>query len=157
MKRLGPIGAAFLLALAAAITGCADGSDDRRVGAVATGIEIEQVGGDHGSLAACLRRLSLAAVPDHERCAHADLVTVFQPGGPPVLLGATSRWSPKRVVEYCDGWFPIGSPEDLAPPLEAIRVEAANAGRSMDELDLTVGTLGIVRRDPFPEPQEIER
>ena len=28
-----------------------------------------------------------------------------QPGGPPVLLGAKSRWVPGRVAEYCDGWF----------------------------------------------------
>jgi len=30
-----------------------------------------------------------------------------QAGGPPVLLGASSRWSWQRIGEYCDGWMPI--------------------------------------------------
>jgi probable F420-dependent oxidoreductase len=30
-----------------------------------------------------------------------------QAGGPPVLLGASSRWSARRIAEYCDGWLPI--------------------------------------------------
>jgi len=28
-------------------------------------------------------------------------------GGPPVLLGASSKWSWNRIAEYCDGWMPI--------------------------------------------------
>jgi probable F420-dependent oxidoreductase len=28
-------------------------------------------------------------------------------GGPPVLMGASSRWSWARIAEYCDGWMPI--------------------------------------------------
>jgi probable F420-dependent oxidoreductase len=28
-------------------------------------------------------------------------------GGPPILLGASSRWSWQRIAEYCDGWMPI--------------------------------------------------
>jgi probable F420-dependent oxidoreductase len=30
-----------------------------------------------------------------------------QPGGPPILMGASSRWSWNRIAEYCDGWMPI--------------------------------------------------
>jgi probable F420-dependent oxidoreductase len=30
-----------------------------------------------------------------------------QTGGPPVLLGASSRFVYERIAEYCDGWFPI--------------------------------------------------
>ena len=30
-----------------------------------------------------------------------------QEGGPPVLLGASSRWTYDRVAEYGDGWMPI--------------------------------------------------
>lgn len=30
-----------------------------------------------------------------------------QVGGPPVLLGASSKWSFDRVAEYADGWMPI--------------------------------------------------
>jgi alkanesulfonate monooxygenase SsuD/methylene tetrahydromethanopterin reductase-like flavin-dependent oxidoreductase (luciferase family) len=28
-------------------------------------------------------------------------------GGPPVLIGASSRWTWQRIAEYGDGWFPI--------------------------------------------------
>ena len=30
-----------------------------------------------------------------------------QAGGPPILMGASSKYSYKRIAEYCDGWFPI--------------------------------------------------
>ena len=30
-----------------------------------------------------------------------------QAGGPPVLLGASSRFVYQRIAEYGDGWFPI--------------------------------------------------
>jgi probable F420-dependent oxidoreductase len=30
-----------------------------------------------------------------------------QAGGPPVLMGASSKYIYKRIAEYCDGWFPI--------------------------------------------------
>ena len=29
------------------------------------------------------------------------------PGGPPVWLGAQSKWAFDRVAEYCEGWMPI--------------------------------------------------
>ena len=68
----------------------------------------------------------------------------IQAGGPPVLMGASSKWSPKRIVEYCDGWFPVDGLveglDELANGLEAIRTEADRVGRPMEELDLTVIT-----------------
>jgi probable F420-dependent oxidoreductase len=63
-----------------------------------------------------------------------------QNGGPPILLGAWSRFVPKRVVEYCDGWFPVDAGVDLAGGIEAIRSEAAQCGKSMDRFDLSVLT-----------------
>ncbi|MCZ6619285.1 MAG: LLM class F420-dependent oxidoreductase [Gammaproteobacteria bacterium] len=30
-----------------------------------------------------------------------------QPGGPKILLGASSKWTYPRIAEYGDGWFPI--------------------------------------------------
>lgn len=30
-----------------------------------------------------------------------------QPGGPPILLGASSRFTWRRIADYGDGWFPI--------------------------------------------------
>jgi probable F420-dependent oxidoreductase len=64
----------------------------------------------------------------------------LQAGGPPILLGAWSKFVPKRVVEYCDGWFPVDAGVDLAGGIEAIRTEAAQQGKSMNKLDLTVLT-----------------
>ena len=33
-----------------------------------------------------------------------------QMGGPPMWMGANSKWVFDRVAEYCDGWMPIGGP-----------------------------------------------
>jgi hypothetical protein len=47
-----------------------------------------------------------------------------QTGGPPILLGAWSKFVPKRVVEYCDGWFPVDVGVDLASGIEAISIRS---------------------------------
>lgn len=65
-----------------------------------------------------------------------------QAGGPPVLMGAQSKWVPKRVAEYCDGWFPVDAGDDLAAGMEAIRSEAARRGKSKVALDLSVLATG---------------
>ena len=59
--------------------------------------------------------------------------------GPPILMGADSKWAPKRIVEYCDGWIPVDGP-NLASGIEAIQAEADRVGRSMRDFDLTVIT-----------------
>ncbi|HLW70811.1 MAG TPA: LLM class F420-dependent oxidoreductase [Candidatus Binataceae bacterium] len=63
-----------------------------------------------------------------------------QAGGPPVILGAWSKWAPKRVAEYCDGWIPLDVGADLAGGLEAMRTEAARLGRPKEAFDLSVLT-----------------
>jgi probable F420-dependent oxidoreductase len=66
----------------------------------------------------------------------------IQRGGPLVLMGASSKWVPKRIAEYCDGWFPIDFPGvDLASQLEAIRAGMTQAGRSHSQLDLSVQVI----------------
>ena len=60
-------------------------------------------------------------------------------GGPPVLLGAASKWAFDRVAEYCDGWMPIysdprraaasGAP-DYAEGVAAVRAAWAARGRA---------------------------
>jgi len=68
----------------------------------------------------------------------------IQAGGPPILMGASSKWVPKRVAEYCDGWFPIdvgpGASEEFATGIAAIRSEAAQRGRAISQFDFTVLT-----------------
>lgn len=61
------------------------------------------------------------------------------PGGPPVLMGASSRYSYKRIAEYCDGWFPIYQDQDraaasgavnYAEAISAIKTAWTEAGRA---------------------------
>jgi probable F420-dependent oxidoreductase len=63
-----------------------------------------------------------------------------QAGGPPVLIGAMSKWAIKRTAEYGDGWIPLDGGFDLARGLTELRAEAARVGRSMKEFDLSVIT-----------------
>ena len=49
----------------------------------------------------------------------------------------------RRVVEYGDGWLPLDGGHEIETTLAAIRAEADRVGRSMDELELTVG-LGLM-------------
>ncbi len=62
-----------------------------------------------------------------------------QPGGPKVLMGASSKWTWDRIAEYCDGWFPIHQDParaaeqgtiDYAAGIAAVRAAWAEAGRS---------------------------
>jgi probable F420-dependent oxidoreductase len=63
----------------------------------------------------------------------------LQRGGPPVLMGAASQWVPKRVAEYCDGWFPIDFPGvDLASQLDNIKAAMTQVGRPHAKLDLSI-------------------
>lgn len=63
-----------------------------------------------------------------------------QASGPPVLMGAWSKYVPQRVVEYCDGWVPVDARIDLAGGIEAIRAEAARRGQASKQFDLSVLT-----------------
>ena len=76
-----------------------------------------------------------------------------QAGGPPILLGARSRWVPDRVADYCDGWFPIGTADRLAPLMDEVRAKAAEAGR--EGLDMSLCAWG--RQDPFLTADEVNR
>ena len=49
---------------------------------------------------------------------------------PPVLLGGEGPLTVKRVVEYCDGWFPRGrNPEVLLSGMKDLAEQARKAGR----------------------------
>jgi probable F420-dependent oxidoreductase len=62
-----------------------------------------------------------------------------RPGGPPVLIGATSTWALKRIAEYADGWYPILMP-GFDEQLAELRRHVAERGRDMAEIDITVLT-----------------
>ncbi len=61
-------------------------------------------------------------------------------GGPPIIMGANSKWTPKRVAEYCDGWFPLDGQGDLAGGMAAIRREAEAIGRDPATIEMSVIT-----------------
>ena len=65
-----------------------------------------------------------------------------QKGGPPILMGAQSKWAFDRTVEYCDGWMPIVMRGDVGPQLEELRAAADRAGRSMDTIQLSAFGVG---------------
>jgi probable F420-dependent oxidoreductase len=62
-----------------------------------------------------------------------------QKPNPPVLLGGSSDHTLKRVVEFCDGWIPIGMRGfDPKESVERLRKAAAAAGRDYSTLSISV-------------------
>ncbi|MBV9506615.1 MAG: LLM class F420-dependent oxidoreductase [Acidobacteriia bacterium] len=58
---------------------------------------------------------------------------------PPILLGGSSDHTVKRVVEFCDGWIPIGRAGfNAKEAVERLRKAAAAAGRDFSTLSITV-------------------
>ncbi len=81
-----------------------------------------------------------------------------QEGGPPILLGAASKYMYKRIAEYCDGWFPIYQDEsraaatgatDYAESMRLTREAWDAAGRSVSP-NFTIFGVG-------PDPAAVER
>lgn len=79
-----------------------------------------------------------------------------QPGGPKILLGASSKWSWRRIAEYCDGWFPIHQDPrraatqgavDYVAGMAEIRSAWAEAGRA-GEPDFSIFGVG-------PDPERV--
>jgi len=57
---------------------------------------------------------------------------------PPILLGGSSDYTVKRVVEFCDGWLPIARPGFNAPEAVArLRQAASAAGRDYATLSIS--------------------
>ena len=60
-----------------------------------------------------------------------------QPGGPPIWLGANSKYVAERVAEYADGWLPIGGRAGGAS-LDQVKAACERRGRSFDEITLAL-------------------
>ena len=57
---------------------------------------------------------------------------------PPILLG-TFNGGLKRVVNYCDGWVPVGFDTSTLPEsIKELRALAEQAGRSADEVPVSI-------------------
>ncbi len=63
----------------------------------------------------------------------------FQKPHPPVILGSASRKSLQRVVDYCDGWVPIGlALRDLPAAVRELHAKAEAAGRDPRSIELSL-------------------
>ncbi len=59
-----------------------------------------------------------------------------QAGGPPVWIGANSKWVFDRVAEYAEGWMPIGGLG--SGNLERMREALAAKDRTIEDLDMAL-------------------
>jgi len=59
-----------------------------------------------------------------------------QEGGPPIWIGANSKWVFDRVAEYADGWMPIGGLG--SGNLEKMTAALEKRGRDIADLDLAL-------------------
>ena len=58
---------------------------------------------------------------------------------PPILMGGDAPTTFDRVVEFCDGWLPLGYRKfDMAQKLSELRRKAEQAGRDWKSLSITV-------------------
>jgi probable F420-dependent oxidoreductase len=70
---------------------------------------------------------------------------------PPIILGSASRKSLDRVVEYCDGWVPIGfAVSDLPRTIAELHEKAKAKGRDPKSIELSLfwapGDLDMLRQ-----------
>ena len=61
---------------------------------------------------------------------------------PPVLLGGETDHTLKRVVEFCDGWFPRAGRGHFNPAEAVARLHAAAEAAGRDPATLTVNVFG---------------
>ncbi len=60
-----------------------------------------------------------------------------QAGGPPIWLGANSKYVVDRVAEYADGWLPIGGRAGGAT-IDQLREACAKRGRRFEDITLAL-------------------
>jgi len=71
---------------------------------------------------------------------------------PPILLGGETRHTLRRVVEFCDGWFPRGRDAVADPAAEMARLK-----RFADEAGRDVKTVSTTLFGAQPEAGYLER
>jgi alkanesulfonate monooxygenase SsuD/methylene tetrahydromethanopterin reductase-like flavin-dependent oxidoreductase (luciferase family) len=58
---------------------------------------------------------------------------------PPILLGGETRHTLRRVMEFCDGWFPRGRAfSDPEAEMSRLRAAAEEAGRDIRTVSTTL-------------------
>jgi probable F420-dependent oxidoreductase len=61
-----------------------------------------------------------------------------QPHPPIILGGAAGPKTIADIVEFCDGWMPIGTRHDLVGGVQDLRAAAVEAGRDPDSIEIGV-------------------
>ncbi len=59
-----------------------------------------------------------------------------QAGGPPVWMGANSKWVFDRIADYCDGWMPIGG--SGSGGMENLKKACDARGRDLNTITLAL-------------------
>ena len=59
-----------------------------------------------------------------------------QANGPPIWIGANSKWVFERIADYADGWMPIGGLG--SGNMERLQEAMAAKGRKVEDLDLAL-------------------
>ena len=60
---------------------------------------------------------------------------------PPIYIGASTKWSRQRVVEWADGWLPLFSPpRRMAEDMKDLRERAERIGRDPKSVSVTLWT-----------------
>ena len=58
---------------------------------------------------------------------------------PPILLGGETKYTLRRVMEFCDGWFPRGRAfADPGAEMNRLRAAAEEAGRDIKTVSTTL-------------------
>ena len=58
---------------------------------------------------------------------------------PPIILGTLSAKGLNRVVEYCDGWIPVGARiDDLPAAIKDLHARAEQAGRKPSDIPVSI-------------------
>lgn len=66
---------------------------------------------------------------------------------PPILLGGAGPRTLRRVVDFCDGWIPLGfSADAILEGVADLRALTEKAGRSMDTISISVFEASPDRR-----------
>lgn len=71
---------------------------------------------------------------------------------PPILMGAAA--GPKTIadmVEYCDGWMPLGTRHDIVGQVARVREAVADVGRDANKFDITAYSAKIEVVDRLQE------
>ncbi|MFU8815138.1 MAG: LLM class F420-dependent oxidoreductase [Pseudomonadales bacterium] len=110
--------------------------------------EMENHGADYPNRWKVVREkvLAMKAIWQHEAAEfHGEFVDFdplwsfpkpVQPGGPPIWIGANSKWVFDRIADYADGWMPIGGLG--SGNMERLQEALAAKGRRVEDLELAL-------------------